>query len=161
MGDIALAFDRPIPAIETTGAPAAQAAATVALEAVFAHNGFAQMFTPPPPDFRRLAPKSSRFRLERTGGSPCVSAPTQATLLGEHVQGIQSASNALADGLHPPGFSPTNSHPFRRPIGLRRCVPRLPAPTLADASNPHRRNLRGRHARRPVGHPQNSTEEQG
>ena len=51
-GDIHLAFDRPIPATETAGAPAASAAATAALEAVFARCVSAQMFTPPP-DFRR------------------------------------------------------------------------------------------------------------
>ena len=44
-----MAFDRPIPATETAGAPAAQAAATAALEAVFARCVSAQMFTPPPP----------------------------------------------------------------------------------------------------------------
>ena len=47
MGDIALAFDRPIPATETAGAPAAQAAETAASEAVFARCVFAQMFAPP------------------------------------------------------------------------------------------------------------------
>ena len=47
-GDIALAFDRPIPATETAGAPAAQAAVLTALEAVFARCVFAQMFPPPP-----------------------------------------------------------------------------------------------------------------
>ena len=43
-----MALDRPIPAIETASAPAASAAATAALEAVFARCVSAQMFTPPP-----------------------------------------------------------------------------------------------------------------
>ncbi len=51
MGDIHLAFDSPRPAIETAGAPAAQAGATTALEAAFARCVCAQMFTPPPPIF--------------------------------------------------------------------------------------------------------------
>ena len=38
-----LAFDRPMPAIETAGAPAAEAAETTALEAVFARCVFAQL----------------------------------------------------------------------------------------------------------------------
>ena len=40
-----MAFDRPIPATETAGAPAAQAVATAALEASLAHDGFAPTFT--------------------------------------------------------------------------------------------------------------------
>ena len=58
-----MAFDRPIPATETAGAPAALAAATAASEAVFARCVFAQMFTPPPPRFS--SPARSRASLLR------------------------------------------------------------------------------------------------
>ena len=48
VGEIRLAFDRPIDGIETANAPAALAAdATTALEVAFRH-GLAQTFTPPP-----------------------------------------------------------------------------------------------------------------
>ena len=75
-GDIALAFDRRLPATETAGAPVAQAAETTASEAVFARCVFAHMFTPPPPPIfgplsfasnstrlRRVAARSERARL--------------------------------------------------------------------------------------------------
>ena len=46
MGDIYLALDWRLPELETAGAPAAEAAETTALEAVFARCVSAQMFTP-------------------------------------------------------------------------------------------------------------------
>ena len=45
MGEIRLAFDRPVDGMETANAPAAHADETTALEAVF-HRGLAQTFTP-------------------------------------------------------------------------------------------------------------------
>ena len=68
-----MAFDRPIPAIETAGAAVAEAAETAASEAVFARCVFAQMFTPQifgplsfasnPTHLRRVAARTERARL--------------------------------------------------------------------------------------------------
>ena len=53
-----MAFDRPIPAIETAGSPAASAAVATAFEAVFAHDGFAPGFTDFPQRLKRFKDES-------------------------------------------------------------------------------------------------------
>ena len=73
MGDIALAFDRSIPELETACTSAAEAAATAALEAVFAHNGFAPGFTDFPQRLKRFKEESGLSWAEiarRLGADP-------------------------------------------------------------------------------------------
>ena len=68
-----MAFDRRLPATETAGAPAAEAAATAALEAVFAHNGFAPGFTDFPQRLERFKEESGLSWAEiarRLGADP-------------------------------------------------------------------------------------------
>ena len=68
-----MAFDRPIPATETAGAPAASAAETAASEAVFAHNGFAPGFYDFPQRLKRFKEESGLSWAEiarRLGADP-------------------------------------------------------------------------------------------
>ena len=103
-----MAFDRPIPAIETAGAAVAEAAETAASEAVFARCVFAQMFTPP--DFR-----ASLFRFK-----PHSPPPRRRT-----------------HGAGPSAVSHTNRRRPRRTIGPLPCAPRLPRrPSLAGRPRP-------------------------
>ena len=88
-GDIHLAFDRPIPATETAGAPAASAAATAAPEAVFAR--------PPsliPTAAARDAPPSARpwaphlaYRRRFTPATPLDGGPAMAMRNTQHPPG--------------------------------------------------------------------------
>ena len=121
-GDIHLAFDRLLPAIETAGALAASAAVPTALEAVFARCVFAQMFTPPPPRFS--SPARSRASLFRFNPPRLRRAAARAA-----VTPLASSHRERADylpGLPSSGIFYTNfSHPLRS-TGQRRCAPRLP-----------------------------------
>ena len=68
-----MAFDRPIPATEIAGAPAASAAVPTTLEAVFAHNGFAPGFTDFPQRLKRFKEESGLSWAEiarRLGADP-------------------------------------------------------------------------------------------
>ena len=68
-----MAFDRPIPATETAGAPAAQAAVATALEASSTHNGFAPGFTDFPQRLKRFKEESGLSWAEiarRLGADP-------------------------------------------------------------------------------------------
>ncbi len=68
-----MAFDRPIPAIETAGAPAASVATTTALEASCAHHGFAPTFNDFPQRLKRFKEESGLSWAEiarRLGADP-------------------------------------------------------------------------------------------
>ena len=137
-GDIHLAFDRPIPATETAGAPAAEAAETAALEAVFARCVFAQMFTPPPPpgfssparnraSLFRFNPPRLRRVAARPEHKPLSDGAPNAT--GEW------ASPLPTDSARPPSLIPTVAA-RDAPLGARLvgATPRIS--TQAHASHP-------------------------
>ena len=134
-GDIHLAFDRPIPAIETAGAPAAQAAVTAALEAVFARCVYAQMFTPP----RFSSPARSRaslLRFKLPSPPPRRRTPGAHAAFGRRTQRPWGMGKSLADRLRPSAVSHTNRRRPRRstrraPVGA---TPRIS--TQAHASHP-------------------------
>ena len=119
-----MAFDRPIPAIETAGAPAAEAAATAALEAVFARCVFAQMFTPP----RFSSPARNRASLFRFKPPRLrrVAARPEHTPLSD---GAPNATGEWArllptDSARPPSLIPTVAA-RDAPLGSRPWVPHL------------------------------------
>ena len=121
-----MAFDRPIPAIETAGAPAAEAAATAASEAVFARCVSAQMFTPPPPP-RFSSPARNRASLLRFKPPRLrrVAARPEHTPLSD---GAPSAPGEWAgplptDSARPPSLIPTAA--LDAPLGARPWVPNL------------------------------------
>ena len=73
MGDIYLAFDWRLPELETAGAPAAEAAATAALEAPLAHDGFVPTLTDFPQRLKRFKEESGLSWAEiarRLGADP-------------------------------------------------------------------------------------------
>ena len=119
-----MAFDRPIPATETAGAPAALAAATAASEVSSTNGVFAQMFTPP----RFSSPARNRAslfrfkppRLRRVAARP------------EHTPLSDGAPNATGewesplptDCARPPSLIPPVAA-RDAPLGARPWVPHL------------------------------------
>ena len=122
-----MAFDRPIPAIETAGAPAAEAAATAALEAVFARCVFAQMSPPPPPP-RFSSPARNRASLLRFN----LPRLRRVAARPEHTPLSDGAPNApgerarllATDCARPPSLIPTVAA-RDAPLGSRPWVPHL------------------------------------
>ena len=125
-GDIHLAFDRPIPATETAGAPAASAAVPTALEAVFARYGFAQMVTPPPPDFRRQPVAGASLLRFKPPRLRCVAARPEHTPLSDGAPNAPGERARLlpTDSARPLSLIPTVAA-RDAPLGSRPWVPHL------------------------------------
>ena len=123
-----MAFDRPIPAIETAGAPAAEAAETAALEAVFARCVFAQMFIPPPPPPRFSSPARNRASLFRFKPPRLrrVAARPEHTPLSDGAPNAPGERARLfpTDFARPPSLIPTVAA-RDAPLGARPWVPYL------------------------------------
>ena len=126
-GDIHLAFDRPIPATETAGAPAAQAAATAALEAVFARCVSAQMVIPPPPRFSSPARnRAALFRLTHAGLCRVAARAERTPLPDSAPNSLRERARPPADGRRPSAVSHTSrSSPSTLHRSERPSVPRL------------------------------------
>ena len=123
-----MAFDRPIPATETAGAPAAEAAVPTALEAVFARCVFAQMFTPPPPPPRFSSParnRASLFRFEPPRLRRVAARPEHKPLSdGAPSAPGERASPLPTDFARPPSLISTVAA-RDAPLGARPWVPHL------------------------------------
>ncbi len=122
-----MAFDRTIPELETACTSAAEAAATAALEAVFARCVFAQMFTPPPPP-RFSSPAGSRASLFRFNLPRLrrVAARPEHTPLSDGAPNAtgERASLLPTDFARPPSLISTVAA-RDPPLGARPWVPHL------------------------------------
>ncbi len=119
-----MAFDRPIPATETAGAPAALAAVPTALEAVFARCVFAQMFPPPPRFSSPARNRASLLRFNPPRLRRVAARPEHKPLS----HGAPSAPGEWAgplptDFARPPSLIPTAA--LNAPLGARPWVPNL------------------------------------
>ena len=152
-GDIHLAFDRPVPAIETAGAPAAPATVPAAPEDVFARCVFAQMFTAPPAPVFRRQPVTGPLSFASTPLTSAASPHARSTRPFRTAHPIPSESGQNVCRRTPPVrllFHTNLSRPRRsRSTDSRRCELRLPATTSADSLmvlNYRHRSLAAAHA---------------